>query len=124
VWSRGGRLGRVLALGFCGQLVKEGLGAGSLFAVDGGERLRHFFGELGRVDNGAVGSYGRSDDQGKREGVAWPSANLGAALWAVDHDDRIGRRASSRACSRPIQIGRRRPLSGSRSTTTWWSWPS
>jgi hypothetical protein len=88
-WSGAGRFGRVLALGFLGQLVEEGLGAGSLLPVDGGERVRDFFGRLARLDDGAVGPDGRPDDQGEREGVAWPGVNLGGALWAVDHDDRV-----------------------------------
>jgi hypothetical protein len=72
-----------------GDLVEEGLGADGRLTVDGGEPFSRGLVGLGGLDDGAVGSDGRSDDQGERAGVAWPGVNLGGALWAVDHDDRV-----------------------------------
>jgi hypothetical protein len=80
--SGGGRLGWVLALGFLGQLVEEGLGAGGALAVNGGKRFCHGLVGLGGLDDGAVGPDRRADDQGEGEGVAWPSVNLGGAVGA------------------------------------------
>ena len=73
--SGAGRLGWVLALGFLGHLVEEGLGADGLLAVDGSQRFGHGLVRLGGLDDGAVGLDGRSDDQGEREGVAWTGVN-------------------------------------------------
>jgi len=78
-----------LALVCLGDLVEEGLGADGRLTIDGGEPFSRGLVGLGGLDDGAVGSDGRSDDQGEREGVAWPGVNLGGALWAVDHDDRV-----------------------------------
>jgi hypothetical protein len=86
--SGGGRLGWVLALGFFGQLVEDGLGAGGALAVNGGERFCHGLVGLGGPDYGAVGPDWRTDDQGEGEGVAWSGVNSGGAVGAVDHDDR------------------------------------
>jgi hypothetical protein len=87
--SGAGRLRWVLAVGFLGHLIEEGLSTDGLLAVDGHQRFGHGLVRLGRLDDGAVGPDGRSEDQGEREGVAWTSGNLGDALWAVDHDDGV-----------------------------------
>jgi hypothetical protein len=61
-------------LGFLGQFVEKGLRADGVLVVDGGERVTHVIGGLGLDDDGAVSPDGRFDDQGEREGVAWPRA--------------------------------------------------
>ena len=78
--SGAGWLGRVLALGFLGQLVEDGLGAGGALAVNGGERFYHGLVGLGGLDHGAVGPDRRTDDQGEREGVAC-RASTSVAPW-------------------------------------------
>jgi hypothetical protein len=89
----------------------------------------NFGGALGAVDHDhcVVGAFGEAVDADlahvAAEGLDQPGGQVG-----TERAGELGpwprrRRAISMAVSRPIQIGRRRLLSGSWSRTTWWSRP-